>query len=227
MLNLLFFNKAGYKQNIYDEIISLGYNCEVNYRLKDFFSGHVNPFLFSWAFVIDRYNLIKALNNLDTFANSDYHVLPWNMVLNEKYNISFHSRYTDIYGSNNDYIKKALNELKSRLTHLAEKTNEVLKSSKNILLVLKLDYTELKDDIKYIKNLNSTLQNLHKNGSYKLLVVFNKNDIPINKLEEMKNISIENVFIETVSEFSNTTKTPMTGDIIGWYKILKKHIKKS
>ena len=228
---LLYLNKYDYKKCNYDEILSLGYNCEISYRLLFFFSGYLNHFLFSWSNINSRNALILALQNLDNFSESEYTVLPWGMLKNEKYDINFHSRYKNrLIDKNGDYTKNvplAIKELKSRLKHLAEKTNNIIRSNKNILFIIKLEYTNFNEDINFIKELNTILNEMHKNNNYKLLVVLSKNNYPKELIQKFINNCPENVSCETVSEFADIQKSKLSGDIYGWYKILKKTCKTS
>ena len=45
-------------------LVSLGYNCEVSFRLEDYY-GKLDSYLFSWSFEDSRSGFIKALENME------------------------------------------------------------------------------------------------------------------------------------------------------------------
>ena len=44
-------------------IVSLGYNCEISFRIEDYY-GKLDSYLFSWSFEDSRKGFIKALEKL-------------------------------------------------------------------------------------------------------------------------------------------------------------------
>ncbi len=228
--NRIYPYNANYFDSYWDEIISLGFNCEVSARLVDIFGYNFNHFLFTWSYEYDRASFLNALNELGNFSNNDYSVLPWGMIQNNKYLIGFHSRYTKNELINDDktltpIVPLAIDELKSRVKHLAEKLECIFTNDKKVLFVIKLEYTNLNNDIDYISKLNELIKKkfTYKNPKYKLLVVISKNNYPNPRL--LSNNLPKNVEMGVVNYFAADSNTSDGGDIIGWKKLLKKHIK--
>lgn len=49
----------------YDHIISLGYNCEVSFRIKDFF-GKLESYPFTWVYINNQIpQFVDVLKNFD------------------------------------------------------------------------------------------------------------------------------------------------------------------
>ena len=227
--NCVFPYHANYFNCYWDEIIGLGYNCEIGARLIDIFGDNFNHFLFTWSYECDRDLFLKALKELDNFLNEDYTVQPWGMIQNNHYLINFHSRYKKDELFNDDMslsqiVSVAIEELKSRVNYLAKKLENVFKEKKKVLFIIKLKYTEHSKDIEYIKKLNTLLKKKFNcsNPKYRLLVVISKKNYPNPELL-FDNLPT-NVFIGIVRSFAPDSNTPNGGDIIGWKKILKKHI---
>ena len=88
----------------FSEIISLGYNCEVSFRIKDYCQKHgqsLNSFVFSWAYVEKKEGLLKSLSQLDNFwkeievsgtEGEQLKLLPGGMYRYLAYDIAFHSK---------------------------------------------------------------------------------------------------------------------------------------
>lgn len=248
MVNVVkFFNKRRLKRKFYEliagkkidyyncnfnEIISLGYNCEISQRLSDIFKkGKFEHYLYTWSYEYDRNLFLESLNHLNNFANSDYAVLPSGMIKHKKYNIGFHSRYEkELINENNllsDKVFEAVEELKSRLNHLALKFEDVFGSDKSVLFVIKLAYKDFNEDLNFISDLNKIIKNKFTNpkAKYKLLVVISRKDYPLELRSRLVNQKIENVDFGIIEAFSPAAFTDIKGDIFGWYKLLKSYIK--
>ena len=227
--NLIFPYKADYFNSYWDEIISLGYNCEVNARLEDVFCNHYKHFLFTSSYEYNRELFLKALEELGNFSNDDYTVLPNGLIQNNRYRIGFHSRYPKNELFNNDKsltsaVPAAIEELKSRVKYLAEKLENIFRQNKKVLFVIKLQYTDFNQDIEYIIKLNEVIKKKFScsNPEYKLLVVISRKNYP--NLDLLYNILPDNVDIGVVNAFAPDSNTASGGDIIGWKRLLKKYI---
>lgn len=97
----------------------------------------------------------------------------------------------------------------------------------NILFVVKIKFSNIYDDIKYIKNLNKVLESYFKNrnAKYNLLVVLSKEDYPEKEIKQIIKENIENVILGEIESFANDGCVDVSGDILGWYKLLKSYIK--
>ena len=227
--NHIFPYKADYFNSYWDEIISLGYNCEVTARLEDVFGDKFSHFLFTWSYEYDRELFLKALEELGNFSNEDYTVLPWGMIQNNRYRIGFHSRYPKNELFNNDKsltsaVPAAIEELKSRVKYLAEKLENIFRQNKKVLFVIKLQYTGWNKDIEYIIKLNELIKKKFScsNPKYKLLVVISRKNYP--KLDLLYDKFPDNVDIGFVNAFAPDSDVLNGGDIIGWKRLLKKYI---
>ena len=93
---------------------------------------------------MDKDLFLESLNNLsNNFSESKYSVLPGGMIDHERYNIAFHSRFPSNELKNSDglYAEKFqenLDELKSRINHLAQKTDKIFKTNRRVLFIIKL-----------------------------------------------------------------------------------------
>ena len=226
--------KINYYNCNFDEIISLGYNCEISQRLCDIFiDANFQHYLFTWSYQYDKKLFIQALQNLSNFVDSQYSILPWGMIKHEKYNIGFHSRYSKEELLNHDgtytsNVPIALDELKDRLKYLSKKLLNIFESKNNILFIIKLQYTNLDDDVAYIKELNTVIESFFskRNAKYTILVVLSKKDYPNMYMKQLIQINIKNVTFGIIKSFAQDAYTDVDGDVLGWYKLLKTYIKR-
>ena len=77
---------------LFENIVSLGYNCEVSFRIEDFTGEGIDSYPFSWAYVNDSEHFITCLWELDGLLSGKIEVLPWGMFLDKKYQIAFHGK---------------------------------------------------------------------------------------------------------------------------------------
>lgn len=64
----------------FQNIVSLGYNCEVSFRIEDFTHDKIKSYPFSWSYITDQKKFLDALWNLDDVLKNEIEVLPWGMV---------------------------------------------------------------------------------------------------------------------------------------------------
>ncbi len=223
--------KVQYSNCKYNEIVSLGYNCEVSQRLQDIFNKKFEHYLFTWSYECDRELFLESLNNLNNFTESEYSILPNGMIKHERYNIRFHSRFSKDQLINNDgsftnNVEPAINELKERLTYLSNKTENIFKTNKKILFIIKLKRTNIQDDFNYIEKLNKilSLKFTEKSPEYTLLVVIEKNNYSKNELKLINSKNNQYIKYEAISHFADDPYTDIHGDIFGWYRVIKKYL---
>ena len=211
------------KNSRYDEIISLGYNCETSFMI-DNYRNELNSYVYNWAFINDRKKFIDSLNNLDKILSEKITLLPWRMFKCEKYNINFHPAKTlegklfNADGSTNDEnIEFAIVELKSRVQYLAKKLSNLFKSNKNTLFIIKIKGNNVENDLAYIKDLYETIKHLHISGKFTLCCIFEEKSFSskISKLES------DNLKIRKVNFFSNEATAIKNSDNNGWNKIFQ------
>lgn len=216
----------------FDEIVSLGYDCEISQRLTDIFiNGKFEHYLFTWSYENNRDLFIEALKHLNDFTETEYTLLQSGMVKHEKYNIAFHTRFAknkliNSDGSPTDILPQAIEELKSRLNYLANKTENLFKSNKKVLFILKLHRTNLQEDIDYIEKLNETLKSkfCNKTLKYILMVVIEGKKYTKQELKLINSKTNKNIKYEAILHFAHGAYTDVSGDIFGWYRLLKKYL---
>ena len=208
-----------------DNVISLGYNCEVSYRIRDYF-GKLNSTIYSWAYIENRNDLIRSLQDPVKLAVSEKELLPWGMFRSKEYGITFHPKYSqaELFNSdgseNADIVQLAKDEMISRYTYLANKLNGFFKNeNETTLYVCKMHpwMTNEEENISFIKELHQMISDLCVNENYILLVVLQKKEMT----REIKSIELHNLLIRSVEAFAPDSDTEFGGDIAGWNKIFE------
>lgn len=161
-------------KNKFDYIFSLGYNCEIAFRLYEYFKFEESNFL-NWTFCESINDLICALNNFEKIASGDF-IEPNPLWVCKNTNIGFH-------GKENmwKYINKTINEqeknadkkdLIERIAYLKSKFLTLAKSNCKKLYVYKIKNNDLNNDIlKKVNELNKTLTDLGT-INFKLLIIY-------------------------------------------------------
>lgn len=213
----------------FDAVLSLGYNCEVTQRISDVFGGVFEHYLYSWSYERNRNLFLDSLNNLKDFANSNYSILSSGMILHERYNIAFHSRYKkfELFNEDGTYtsnVTKAISELKSRLAHLSQKTEKLFQSNKKVLFIIKIKHTDFNSDKEYIVKLNNILRTkFNQRNNYRLLVIISRAEFQ-DSTDEFCALGIKNVKISAIEFFAKDTETNVGGDIPGWQNAIKANL---
>lgn len=205
---------------LYDNIVSLGYNCEVSFRIRDFKKSAIDSYIYSWAYICDEDLFLNSLNNIDDILTGSITVLPWGMFMCDKYQLSFHpicNNYKLFDSDNNpiqENVDRSKEELISRTNHLKRKFNELLKSEKKTLFVMKIGK---KDNIsEFVQKVYITLNNKYISGNFTLLVVIEEDRYN----EEWKNLQCEKLKIRTIKSYAPDSDTENGGDIDGWMRVL-------
>lgn len=205
---------------LYDNIVSLGYNCEVSFRIKDYKKSAIDSYVYSWAYICDEDLFLNSLDNIDDILNGSITLLPWGMFKCDKYELSFHTicnKYRLFDADNNliqENVDRAKDELISRTNHLKNKFNELLKSDKKTLFVMKI---RKKDNIiGYVQKVYTTLNNKYISGEFTLLVVIEEDTYN----EEWKSLESEKLKIRTIKSYAPDSDTEYGGDIDGWMRVL-------
>ena len=198
-------------------LVSLGYNCEVSFRLEDYY-GKLDSYLFSWSFEDSRIGFIKALENMEDVLKGELKLCPDHMIQDQRYKIRFHPRY-DILPQTGEITDeqfiKAVEELKSRIDHLKNKTLDLCKSEKEIIFIIKVASKSVKSNVKYLSNLRVALDKIQI-SNYQIVAVFERNAA----LKEILALEDSRLKIRTVRKFAPLKHTDIMGDIRGWYKII-------
>ena len=126
---------------MYDKVVSLGYNCEVSFRIEDYF-GAIDAMPFSWSFTLNRDKFADAMRAPENLLSEGITVRDDHMLMCNRYELKFHPRYS-IFPQFGEYteeqLQEATAELKERVKHLAEKFNNLCKSDLKTLFVMKVE----------------------------------------------------------------------------------------
>lgn len=207
----------------FDEVVSLGYNCEISFRLENCF-GKINSWPFSWSFVLDRNLFLDALLHMDQIFQDSVSICQDSrvnsMVQCNKYKICFHPR-SEYVGNDGQIIEEKFfpegkEELESRFSYLVKKFNHLLKDKgKKTLLICGIENDKCNDTIDFIKKLDETINKLFRYSDYVLLVV-----LPSCKYEdELKQYETDNLKIRKIRSFGIQKCNDISTDTNGWGKI--------
>ena len=162
----------------YSEVVNLGFNCEISFKISAYFDK-LHSYMYSWVYSHDRELLLESLDNMHDILAHEVEFLPQtNMIKCKKYNMSFHikARRDELAYSNGNLNEEACNEalaeIRSRASHLADKTEALFKGVKSTLFIYKLSFTNDNDaDMDYISRLYAKLSELYTSGRFTLLII--------------------------------------------------------
>ena len=161
------------KENKFDYIFSLGYNCEAAFRLYEYFKFEESS-IFNWTFASSVNDLIFALNNFDKIGQDGYENPDplWEC----KYtHIRFHGKADmSLYVNSeatDEIIENDKKDLIGRISHLKSKFLKLAKDNCKKLYVYKLRTDEINEE--KINNIYSALLNLGAKN-FKLLIITEK-----------------------------------------------------
>ena len=196
----IFFEKRNRKDvNAYDHIISLGYNCEVQFRFLKYF-GFEDSNLFNWVSSHNIDLLLKTLKNFKKIGSGDF-IGPnpisklWTCA---ETSLIFHGKLEFIKGREitEEDIKNDKEDLKGRVTYLKKKFLKYASNNKKKLYIYKIKNEDAKQGIiEKIKELKSLLIKLGAKN-FQLLIVFEE------KKSQFFNEEIENVIFRSVKYFA-------------------------
>lgn len=214
-------------EELYDNIVSLGFNCEVSFRIKDYYKKNdIDSYIYTWAYVCDDNLFLDSLNNIDDILSGKITLLPWGMFKCEKYQLSFHSisGVSKLFDKDNNPIQenvdKAIKELIDRTNHLKDKFNKLLKSDEKTLFVMKV--RKQNDAIDFIKKVYNILKDKYVLDNFTLLVVIEENQYN----EQWENLNSKDLKIRTIKNFAPDNNTENGGDLDGWKKVFNEFNKK-
>ena len=145
---------------MYDVIASLGYNCEISFRLENYF-GSINALPFSWSFVLKRETFPQTLAEIDRLFTGEVELLEDHMILCKNCNIKFHPRYDVLLREGNvseESFQEAVKELRQRVAHLRDKWKALLLGDKKSLFFMKVENKGESSNISYIKEVYQALE---------------------------------------------------------------------
>ena len=159
------------KENKFNHIISLGYNCEVTYRFLKYFKSEESN-LFNWTYSYSIKDLTNALNNFDKIATGGF-MLPNPLWECKNTNIRFHGKANMALYINNtatdEIIENDRKDLIERISYLKNKFLNIARDNSYKLFIYKIRDEEL--DKLSVQNLYNALIKIGAEN-FKLLVVF-------------------------------------------------------
>ena len=203
----------------YDEIVSLGYNCEVSFRIEDYF-GTINAMPFSWSYILNREKFPEVLRQPDKIMSKEISILDDHMIKCSETDIKFHPRYSILpqYGSFTDkQFQEAIKELKERVYHLVAKYKELCNSDKHTLFVMKVEDYGDEQNVTFINEIKKALDEVYVSGNYKLAIAMIENGIT----ENIRFLESEKLKVYPFKKFSNKKRTNISGDMKSWYSLFK------
>jgi len=203
----------------YDVVVGLGYNCEISFRLENFFE-HINAMPFSWAYVLERETFPQVLEQMEPLFGGEVRLLEDHMILCENTKIKFHPRYEILQRDGavtEESLKEAIEELKSRVAHLKKKHSELFQSNKRTLFLLKVENKGEAENVAYIQNVAEALSKTYISGNYTLVALLEKAAMTPG-IGEMES---EQIKIRVLKRFAPRKHTDIAGDVRGWYRILR------
>lgn len=204
---------------MYDVITSLGYNCEISFRLENYF-GSINAMPFSWSYVMERELFPKALEHLEELFAGNVKLMEDQMIRCENFHIKFHPRY-DILRRDGlpteETYTQAVEELRGRVQHLKDKFAKLLKSEDKTLFLMKVENKGEEDNIKYIQEMYQTLEKLYFSKNYTLAVIMEENAVTDN----IRALETARLKIRSLKRFAPRKHTDIMGDVRGWKKLIE------
>lgn len=208
----------------FDEVITLGYNCETSFRVKDVIFENFHHYLYSWLYINNREKFLQSLSNLLEFADEDFELLPWGMLKGKTTGFDFHPAEENELRVNPEKcdIELVKANMKSKIEHLAKKTVDMFKSNKKILFIMKIKKVSVNEDIEFIKRVNDILNSKCSNKEYKLLCIFEGRCLTRYEKDFLSQISIKQIEIGFVKKFSRDAETDIGGSIFDWLNIISR-----
>lgn len=206
----------------FDEIVSLGYNCEISFRIRNF-TGNLNSWPFSWSYILDRDKFLDSLTHLDEIFQGDVSIADTtklqSMIQCDKYKICFHPRseFLNVDGTFCDEkYESGVKELKDRVKHLTDKFQRLLTDpNKKTLFIVGLTDNGTRSDVTFVKELFNVLNRTYLSGNFTLLVVVPKWRF----VKELKEIECEKIKIRKIRKFGIQKYNEIITDSFGWAKI--------
>jgi hypothetical protein len=213
----------------YSEVVNLGFNCEVSFRICGYFKT-LHSYMYSWIYSHDRELLLDSFDKMHDILSGEVEFLPdTNMIRCKKFNMSFHikARRDELANSlgslRDDACKEALEELRSRASHLADKTENLFNSPLSTLFIYKLKFTnDWEADNDYVQRMLDKLSSLYKSGRFTLLIVLEAAHAYKFTLPESEHLQIATV--PNFTNLNNVQEGNTTND--GWKEIEDKFFKK-
>lgn len=202
---------------MYDRVVSLGYNCEVSFRIEDYY-GSIDAMPFSWSFTLNRDKFPEAIRNSGELLSEGITVRDDHMLMCNKYELKFHPRYS-IFPQFSEYTQEQLDEatkeLKERVKHLSDKFEQLFGSDLRTLFVMKVEDKGTDSNCKYILDVYEALKEKYTSGKFTLAVVLLNESIN----ESVRALENEQIKVFGLKKFAPVKHTNIMGDIKGWRNV--------
>ena len=211
----------------FDHYISLGYNCEVSYRIEDYLKKPIDSYPFTWAYVHDVRLLPEALSDpANVLQQGMYAEGNSDMFRAEKYQISFRVRASkqDLFRQDGtlreEIAEPALEELRARYAHLCFKWEVLCNTDERTLFVIKVRGEEWCSDA-----MRGVLRSLSESyycddGGFRLLIVCERAYFDEEKAKTFQN-GDDRILFAAVESFAADSEADTGGDIAGWMRALE------
>ena len=214
------------KQFKYDNIISLGYNCQTAFVLEAFSSGSLPSNFFNWVFVPDLRNIISFITNPNIICSSG-------LIFDEQYfmykdeiaGFSYHtiSPHNIFFDENKNLNKKAVDKdiinVKSKMCYLKDKfLKDLYSNQKNLYLLTHPNWGKAneKEITENIEQLSDLMKANCGNKDSKILIIFDAKYSEGIKLNKHSNILY--AYINKLPDVSQADNS----NFIAWANILRK-----
>lgn len=219
---------GGYNESGFDHIVSLGYNCEVSFRIRDYLNDDIDSFPLSWAYIHDQSKMNYIIEHLEDMFTDETKVNLMNGMLRcEKLNVSFHPKVSHKNLSEDNmeaYKDEALTEMNQRYVYLRNKFNELFRNDESTLFIIKCqEQNEYNHIVLYLRRLEKKLSEKYLSNKFFLLSVTDD----INLYNILKKDSNDTRGCALISQFADDEDTEKGGDLEGWIEVINyfNHIK--
>lgn len=204
------------KMKKYDNIISLGTNCEFSamlYKYHHFVQGH----LFTWCRYFDNDKFLESLKHSDEIFTQGVEG-PDYLYKCKKFDVYFHGRanWGELLDEQGNLVEGRVKEdtadLLSRIAHLKDKFKYTLADNSKKLFVIKTDasYAWVKSFIEIIDTISQK--------PYDILIITTKDNY-----DNFKELESEHVFVRTLKKFAPLEEAAVRRetDWVGWKRIFR------
>lgn len=210
----------------FDTIVSLGFNCEVSFRIRDHLNGHLDSYPYSWCYVYGDADLTDCLEHPERILSGNVELLPNGMLRCSTCHLAFHGKtphellWNENGSPNQEQLDMTIAELRARQSHLQDKLRWLLNDgSKSTLFLLKnakiaFDPQGAIDDI---RRLSRFLERHYLGGHYLLVVVVEAHFLT-SRLRRLENAHL---IFRPVQHFAKEGKAQSGSDFEGWNAIFQ------
>ncbi len=125
------------KENKFDHIMSLGYNCEPMFRFVRYF-GFEESSIFNWVGILNAKHLIFAINNFDNIGENGF-LDPTPLYECKNSHVRFHGNIFNVEeNSSREVIEEDKKSLYEKLKYLKEKFKNIAFDNSKKLYMMKL-----------------------------------------------------------------------------------------